>query len=218
MTLLRAEGVADRSADAEDVIGVELEIVGNVVVMCFRTHEESLPDVIAHSYTGMHQEMRVVDIGGAAAGVGAVGLSVEEESFAAGSGHEISANFRSHPARIHCVDVVESWAEVLGSVVEALLRPECTFNIDAQPLFCEVLQAAAGEDSTFFRGRKKGLRCGEGLGRPKCAATDGEINLLGTSNGDEGCEDASEESSSQLPVLSSQQKSHPGSQPAPRGF
>ena len=206
MALLRAEGVADRGSDAEDVIGVELEVVGDVVVMGFGAHEESLPDVIAHAYTGMHQEMRVVDVGSAAAGVGAVGLPVEEQSLAADSSHEIGANFWSHPAGIHSVDVVESRAEVLGSVVEALLRSECTLNVDPQPLFREVLQAGAGEDSTFFRGRKEGLRRREGLGRPERAATDGEIDLLGRGEGDEGCEDEGEaqESSSQLPTLCTQ--------------
>ena len=78
MALLRAEGVTDRSSDAEDVIGMELEIVGDEIVVGFGAHEKCLPEVIAHSYTSMHQKVRVVDVGAAAATVVAVGLLIEQ--------------------------------------------------------------------------------------------------------------------------------------------
>src|ERR1700751_3261503 len=78
--LLRTEGIAYRGSDAKYVIGMEFEIIVDVVVMGFGTDEECLPDVIAYAYTGVEQEMCVIDIGAAAATVGAVGLIVEKKS------------------------------------------------------------------------------------------------------------------------------------------
>src|ERR1700757_2822385 len=92
-SLLRTKGVADRGSDAKDVIGMEFEIIMNVVIVGFGADEEGSPDVIAHSYTGVHQEMRVVDVGGAAATIVAIGLLVKHQGLAADSSHEVAANF-----------------------------------------------------------------------------------------------------------------------------
>src|SRR5579864_2373767 len=220
MALLRSEGAPDRNSYAEDVIGMEFEIVGDEIVVGLGAHEECSPHVITHSYTGVHQEVRVVDVAAAAGGVDAFGLLIEQQSLATHSGHKVGANFWGHGAGIDGVDVVQSRAVVLVPVVEALLRPERTLYVDPESLFREVLQAGTGVNPAFFWGRKEGLRSSQRLSRPERAAPDSEINLLGRGEGDQGCKNACEpqESSSQLPVLSSQRKSHTSSQPAIRGF
>src|SRR5262250_1877718 len=100
--------MAHRSPYAEDVVGVELIIVEDEVVVSFGADEECPPEVVADADSGMNGKMRAVDGGPAAVSERAAAGVVKQESCAASAGHEVGSDLRSYAAGIHTIYVVQN--------------------------------------------------------------------------------------------------------------
>jgi hypothetical protein len=92
---LAAERIPDRNSSSQEVAGVELGIVYDVVVMHFGSYEEFLPEVVAQVSGGIHQEMRAVDVDNAdsTAGSASVEVVVKNHGLTTQASHKVGSEF-----------------------------------------------------------------------------------------------------------------------------
>jgi len=153
-----AKGVSDRSAVAEDIVGVELEIIRDEVIMHFRTHEDVAPGVIADAEFQVHQKVAAIDVRATTSAVQtAISWGIEDQCFAADAADEIPVGFRSESPGVDSVDVVEDGTEILKIVVDAFLIAECALDAEAKVPLIEMLERETGIGPSFFGGREKGF-------------------------------------------------------------
>ena len=171
--------MADGASEAEDMVGVKFEIVGNEIVMGLGADKECSPEVIADSDSSMNEEMGAVNVSAATRNEAAICGVVEQDRLSANPCHEVGSGFSRHMIGIDDIRVIQDRAIVLVSVVQTFVCAECAFNIESPAPVAEVLQAGTGEDSSRFCRRNIGLGRGLGFGRPQSAAAQAEIDLLG---------------------------------------
>lgn len=93
-----APRVSDRRSEAENIVGVELVIVGDEVVVNLWADEYVPPGVVADSNASMEEEMSAVQVGTAASGgERASSYAIEEQAHDTGSGHEVTVRFGCKP-------------------------------------------------------------------------------------------------------------------------
>jgi hypothetical protein len=171
--LFRTEGVADGASNPEDVVGVEFEIVIDVIVMGFGTHEEGAPEVVANANPRMEQKMGAVDVTAAAIAIAAIYGVIKQHRLAADTRHEVATGLRGEAMGIHGIYVVQDGAVVLVSIVQALFWPECAFDGQSKTALRQVLQTGGPVGATFFRRRNEGLGGGQRFRGPQDAAANG---------------------------------------------
>ena len=180
--ILATPGVSDRNAHPEQVVGVELRVVDDVIPMSFGTGEEIAPEVIPDTDAGMKQEVGAVQVDAAPAGnqIAIAKFVVEEHRLAADAGHEIATDFVCEPGCVNRIQVIEKWAVRLEAVIYGALVAKSDFSIQPQFARRKILQGGARVYSTARGGGKEPYRCASILRRPDCAAPYREIHLLST--------------------------------------
>lgn len=144
-----AEGVSDRSSEAEDVVGVKLVIVRDEVVVNLRADKEIAPRVITDSKAGVEKEMVAVQIGAAASGgEGARTYPVKEQCLNSGSRHDVAVGLGCQPMGINAVRIDQNRPVKLEVVIQALVVAEGAFNVDAKIFRVQVLEEEAGIGAT----------------------------------------------------------------------
>jgi hypothetical protein len=179
----RDRGVSKRNPYAKHAVGVELEVILDVIVVSLWADEEVgqvVPKAIANADPKVLHEVvaaRVVDAPGSVAG------AQEAETVAgnADAAHEVEAEFFGYPGLEERVDVSKNGAVVLVTIVAGLVISPGGFRADAETGFPEadIVKADVGIDATGFRRRMKihGVaNWGEGLEE---RGAGGDIHLLG---------------------------------------
>jgi hypothetical protein len=173
--------VADGSSDAEDMIGMEFEVVGDDVPVHFGTNEEISPDVVAYAGAGMEQEVSAVDVSAAAAGreAATAGGVVEQQSLGADSGHEVARSLLSEMGGgVHRIQVIQDGTIGLQAVVETLMVAKGTFGSEAEMLLIGVLNEDTGIVPALLRRRQIADRSSGVFERPEGVASGAKIKLL----------------------------------------
>ena len=189
--------MAYRDAYAEEVVRVELIIIGDEVVVRFGADEESPPEVVADADSEMNGKMRTVDRGSAAIPERAAAGAVKHNRLAAHAGHEVGTDLRRHAAGIYAIYVVQKRSVELESVIKAFFNPSRSFNVQPKPALTEILQTGIGISAALECRREKRLGSSERFGGPQGAAPDSEINLLAVCKAPEGSEHPCEQNSSE---------------------
>ncbi len=105
--LMGAEGVSDGDPEADDVVGVKLEVVVYKVIVRLGANEEASPRVVAQVPADVYQEMVAIDVGVATGGIiAAVEVAVEDQGLGAHSSHKISAGVVREGARVDGIGVI----------------------------------------------------------------------------------------------------------------
>jgi len=174
-------GVADRSSDPEDMIGVEFEVIRDDVPVHFGANEEISPEIVADARASMHQEVSAVDVSAAAAGREAAtdGGVVEQQSLGADSGHEVARSLLSEMrGGVHRVQVIQDGTIGLQTVVESLVIAKGAFGSEAEVLLIGVLNEDTGIVPALLRRRQIADRSSGVFERPERAASGAQIKLL----------------------------------------
>ena len=185
--------MAYRDAHAENVVRVELIIVGDEVVVRFGADEECSPEVVADADSEMNGKTRIVDQGAAAIPERAAARIVKHHGLAARAGHEVGTDLRRQSAGVHAIHVVQKRSIVLESVIKRFFNSSRAFYVQPEPFLTEILQTRIGIDAALQCRREKRLGSSERLLRPHGAAPDCEINLLGAGKAPEAGEHARQE-------------------------
>ena len=175
---MSAEGVPDGGSQSKHVVGVELEIIRNEVVVHLGAYEDIPESIVADSKSAMQQEMIAVDVGTAAVIPNADAMRVEQQALHPGPTHEVGVSLRSHPSGVNQVRIEKHRPIVLVTVVDALMVAERSLQCDPDVSFIQMLESKAGKHAGLFRRRKIGLGRIVVLRGPERAASDGKIRLL----------------------------------------
>lgn len=183
---LRSEAAAEGDSNPKYVVGVKLEVVGDVVPMGFGTYEEAPPDRVANAHSSVKKKMVAVKSIVAATGWDGAPteLIVEDQGLAADAGHEIAAGFARQLARKNAVDVIEDRAIRLKVVVVRLMVAKRPFHIQPEVIVENVFGAGARINATLYGWGQKSHGCRGILRRPESVAADSDIHFLGTSKSD----------------------------------
>ena len=173
------EGVADRSAHASYVVGIELGIVVDPIEVCLGADEKAAPEVVTHATACVHQQMVAAHVEDTTRRIIATTVRiVETQAFAADSGHELRGNFVSEAGRKYGVEVVQDRTEGLVVVIEALFGADCDFSAEAEAVLENDVGAEAGVHSSLLRGGQISLRGAGVFGGQNGAVANGNVNLL----------------------------------------
>jgi hypothetical protein len=150
---LLTDGVSDGDADSKHVVGIEPEIVLNVVIVALGADKDvgqAVPNIIAEAAAEVFHKViaaGVVDAPGAAAGA----KEVEPVAGYADAGEKVEANFLGQLWLEEGVDVGKDGAVVFVTVVACLVIPPRGFNVQAEAMLeGDDVNAKAGIDSAFF--------------------------------------------------------------------
>ena len=148
-SLVVTPGISDRCSEAEEIVGVELVIVGDEVVVNLRTDKDVAPCVVANPEPPVQEEMGAVQVGAATAGgERASSDAIEEQGHETGASHEVTVGFGCKPVRVDAIGIDDDWAIELEVVVNALVIAEGGFNVNAAVFFIQVLEEEAGIGTT----------------------------------------------------------------------
>ena len=151
--LVGTEGVADRCAEADQVVGMELGVVLDVIVANLGTDKNVTPNVVADAAAKIFHEMIAAGVVDAAGDI-TRGRQIESSAGNADSGNQVEAQFLAQTRLEKRVDVGQDGAVGLIAVVVCLSRPERCFGAKAQAPVAEANQVAADVDvaAAMFRG------------------------------------------------------------------
>ena len=110
--------MADGASEAEDMVGVKFEIVGNEIVMGFGADKECPPEVIADSDSSMNEEMGAINVSAATGHEAAICGVVEQDRLTANPRHEVGPGFSRYVIGIDDIRVIQDRAIVLIPVVQ----------------------------------------------------------------------------------------------------
>lgn len=145
-----APGISDRRSEAENIIGVELVIVGDEVVVNLWADEYVAPCVVADSKTTVEEEMSAVQIGAAASGgERASSYAIEKQGHDTGASHEVTVGLGCKPVRVDSIRIEDKWPVKLKVVVNAFVIAKGAFNVNAAVFCIQVLNEDAGIGTTF---------------------------------------------------------------------
>lgn len=114
----------NRYSDAENIVGMELRVVDDVIPVRFGTREEIPPEVIFHAGAGMKQEMCTVSVDLTTIHWAQAEFVVEENGLATNTGHEVATNLFIKTRRIDCIHVIKKRSVGLKIVVNGFLVAE----------------------------------------------------------------------------------------------
>jgi len=177
---------------------VKLRVAENMVVMRLGTNEQASQEMAGHARPCVHEEMVAADDGGTGSEIAGGALVVENCGLRAKSRHKIGAHSPIDARRVHSVDVIQDRAIVLITVVQRAMVAERTFDVEAEMILENRLDAGGRIRSTPFGRSYTGLRRAGGSGGEKCAAAGSDINLLSPSNAYPQEEHAGERERSEL--------------------
>src|SRR5260370_556066 len=143
--LVGTEGVADRCAEADQVVGMELGVVLDVIVANLGTDKNVAPNVVADAAAKIFHEVIAAGVVDAAGDI-ARGWEIESSAGDADSGHQVEAKVLAQTRLEKGVDVGQDGAGLLIAVVVWLSRPERCFGAKAQAPVAEANQVAADVD------------------------------------------------------------------------
>ena len=176
------EGVSHRDSGAKQVIGVELKVVLNMVVVNFGAHKKVVPGVVAEARAQVLHEVISADIAGADRGkAGCVSRQVKPVAREADAAHEVQAGFLAQLRLEEGIDVGQDGPVLFIAVVVALFLPPRNFDVEAEAVPEKDVGLDAGIDSTFFRWRRSRQGRSAGAGGEGGPAANGKVNLLGMS-------------------------------------
>jgi hypothetical protein len=188
------EDVSDGSAYAEYVIGVELRVVLNVVVVTFGAHKKVAEEVIADAASDVFHEVVTageVDTSGSVAG----GQLVEEIAGDADPSGDIEAELLRQFRLEESVHIGEDGAVVLVAVVAGLFISPGSLDVEAEAMLeADDVDADVGEKAAFFERGMEIHQIAGFIGGLEGAPADSDINLLRMSEGGKqenasGCDD-----------------------------
>jgi hypothetical protein len=197
--LIWADGVSNRGADSEHIVGVEravilgVVVILDVVVLNLGTDKGVVPDVIAETGADVLHEViaaGVVDAGTSEGATGDDGRDVEAGAGDSDAAEKIETNFFAQPGLEERVEVGQDRAVVYVFAGEgALTGSPGGFNLKAEAaLVADYVTADVKVGAAPFRWRKE--RTAGGGGSQQGAAADKNVTLLG--RGKLGEEQASE--------------------------
>src|SRR5260370_42288627 len=143
--LVGTDGVADRCAQADQVVGMEFGVVLDVIVANLRTDKNVAPNVIADAATKVFHEMIAAGVVNAAGDI-TRGWEIESSAGDADSGHQVEAKFLAQTRLEKGVDVGQDGAVLLIAVVVCLSRPKRCFGAKAKAPVPEANEVAADVD------------------------------------------------------------------------
>src|SRR5579872_1421557 len=181
------EGVADRSAQPNHVIGVE-GVIEDAVVVCLGANKEISPQAVANAEAGVHQELITVQMGVAGREPAVAELVIENHALATHASQrdhadplvEAGGEHALEPGRVHGVDVIQEGAVGLVAVVGSLLVAKGNFGAVAETVLVNAVDADVGVHTTLLRRRHESPGRGSVLGGEKSAAANRKVKLLGT--------------------------------------
>lgn len=172
------EGVAHGGTGAKHVIGVEPEIVLDVVVVNLGADEDASPNAVANASAEMLQEVSTAGVVNASRAV-AGGDEVEAIAGNAEAAHKVEADFFAQLRLEEQVGVGEDGPVSLVAEVVSLPIPPGTFDIDAEAMpRTDDIQAEADVGAVFFLRRLEGREIPLAGGGQKGGAADHDVHLL----------------------------------------
>jgi hypothetical protein len=192
--LFRNEAVSDRSAYAKYVVGVELRVVLNVVVVTLGAHEEVAKKVIADSASDMFHEVSAAGVVNASRSI-AGGKLVEEVAGDADACRDVEAKLSGQLWLEECVDIGEDGAEILVTIIAALFVPPGSLDVEAKAMLeADDVDAHVGKEAAFFERGVEVHQVAGLIGGHESAPTDSDVNLLrvserGKQENTSGCDD-----------------------------
>jgi hypothetical protein len=181
-----AESVTDRDGGAEDVVGVELKVILNVVVVNFGADKDvrdAVPNVVADTTAELFHEVIAANVAGAPKGATNAAARVhsrqiEAVAFNAHAGGEIEAEFPGQLGLVETIHVGEDRAVGFVTIVAGALISPGSFCIQAIAFPQKYIDTNAGKDSTLLLWWNESLGGSAVLEGEERAATNGNINLL----------------------------------------
>lgn len=137
-----AEGVADGRADAEHVVGVELDIVMDVVVVNLGANENLSPDIVANTAAKMFHEVIAAGVVDATGSV-ARGGQVESVAGDADAGEKVQAKLIAQAWLEERIHVREDRAKLLITGIVRLMDSKSGFNIQAKAFVAKAHEVSA---------------------------------------------------------------------------
>src|ERR1700722_11982170 len=158
---------------------MEFVVVHDAVEVCLWTDKELPPHVVADSGAQMQKKVVAVELGDAASGVAATGITViEKHGRAAGAGAKQSRGLLGHMRRIHGIEVVEERTIFLEAVVEPFLVQGGNLGAVAEFVAENAVDSDAGINAALFRRRQIGFRGRSVPGGEQFAGANGKVKLL----------------------------------------
>jgi hypothetical protein len=175
------EGVANGSAEAKHVAGVEVGVIYDAVEVGLGTDKKVSPHGIANADANVHEKMRAVHSRHATSGkIAKAILVVEKYGLSANAGHEVGGCSLRHMGREYRVDIVKKGTIFLEAVVEMPLVHRGEFCTVAEMILKNADDADARVDSILLWRRQVSLGSAGVLGGVKFAGTKGNVKLLST--------------------------------------
>jgi hypothetical protein len=114
------QGIADRDPDASNVIGIELNVVGDQVEMGLGPDKEAAPKIVADATPDVDHEMIAARVGAATRKVIGIAGSVpvvEKYAFATNASHQLGAYFPAYSRRVDAIKVIKDRPKTLIAVI-----------------------------------------------------------------------------------------------------
>lgn len=148
--LLGDEAVSNGSTYAEYVIGIELYVVLNVVVVTLRADEKVTPEIVADTAADVLHEVSATGVINASRDIAGRKL-VEEIVGNADACHDVEAKFSGKLRLEEGVDVSEDGAIVLVAVIAGLFVPPGGLHVKAKAVLeADHIHADVGEEASLF--------------------------------------------------------------------
>jgi hypothetical protein len=184
-----AESITNRYSGAEDVVGVELEIILNVVVVNFGADKDvrhTMPNVVANAASELFHEVIAADVTRTAksatdAAARAHSRQIEAVAFNAYAGGEVEAEFPGKLGLEETIYVGENRAVGFVTIVGGAFISPSSFCIQAVAIPQKHVDTDAGKDSAFLLWWNESFRGCAVLEGEERAATHSNIDLLAMS-------------------------------------
>lgn len=156
--LVVTNSVADGASHSKHAVAVELDIVLDVIVVNFRTHEEVVPHVIANAGAEMLHEVIATGVVNTAAAEIAAGSNlwnIKSSGGNADTAHQIQADFLGDFRLIERVEIGEDGTiSFILAGIDSLTCLPGGFNVEPEMMFeTGDIAAEANVSAALFRGR-----------------------------------------------------------------